>query len=149
MLHTSEAFYISSDLKTTVMFDYHHDIAPDIENGSYTPLVKCFMDDVKEFGKGKDFPIDLVERLDVHLIDRLLNDCEFLPEKTFFIVIHESSSYFNLVDDREFSLWGGNDTHLVFEAKKKGGIAILPINKARRLFVQADNEIKIGGARYE
>lgn len=136
MVHTSEAFYISSDFKNTVIFDYHHDIDPDLINGCYEPLAKVFMRDVARFGTDIEFPPELIAKMDSNSIDRMMLDCEFHPERTFFIVIGESSRYINIIDDKEFVLWGGNNTHLVFEAKKGKAITVLPIVEAKKYFIQ-------------
>lgn len=141
MLHTSEAIYISSNFKNTVIFDYHHNIGPDLKDGSYEPLVNTFMHEVRRFGKEIEFPKELVCKIDEGAVDRMMLDCEFHPEKAFFIVIEESSKYISVIDDQEFILWGGNDTHLVFESKTGGKITILPMKEAKKYFLCAQKEV--------
>lgn len=129
-----EAFYLSSDLRYTIGFEFLFDI-PDTSNyEGFEQLTKAFTAHVKSFGTGNRFPEVIIHALDDEGLNRLLQDTELIPNMTFFLKLNSDETFYSRETCEPYRLRGANGMMSMIESLDGAVIDILEMKNLKRVF---------------
>lgn len=134
-----EAFYLSSDLRNRITFEFLFDIPGTSKCEGFEQLTKAFTAHVKSFGTGNPFPEEIVNQLDDAGLDRLLKDTELIPNLTFFIKLDSDKIYCSIENCEPYRLRGANGVMSMVETLDGKVIDILEMKNMNRIFKSASS----------
>ncbi|OYZ34359.1 MAG: hypothetical protein B7X89_10245 [Sulfuricurvum sp. 17-40-25] len=129
-----EAFYLSSDLRYRVQFEFKFDVSNFHEREGFEQLTKAFTAHVKSFGTGNFFPEEIVNQLDDAGLDRLLQDTELIPNMTFFLKLNSVETFYSRETCELYRLRGANCVMSMVETLDGKVIDILEMKNVMRVF---------------
>lgn len=129
-----EAFYLSSDLRYNIRFEFLFDIPNTSERERFEQLIKEFTDHVESFGTGNPFPEKIIHALDDAGVDRLLQDTELIPNLTFFIKLDSDEIFCSKENCEPYRLRGANGVMSMVETLDGKVIDILEMKNVMRVF---------------
>lgn len=129
-----EAFYLSSDLRYRIRFEFLFDIPNFHEREGFEQLIKAFTAHVKSFGTGNPFPEEIVNQLDDAGLDRLLQDTEMIPNMTFFLKLNSDETFYSRETCEPYRLRGANGIMSMVETLDGKVIDILEMKNVMRVF---------------
>ncbi|MDP3265810.1 MAG: hypothetical protein Q8M39_03165 [Sulfuricurvum sp.] len=135
MVKYCEAFYLSSDLRYTIWFEFLFDIPNTNTREGFELLTEAFTVHVKSFGKGDPFPEEIINALDNAGIDRLLQDTELIPELTYFIKLDSDEIYCSKENCEPYRLRGANGIMSMVETLDGKVIDILEMKNLSKILM--------------
>ncbi|OYZ32362.1 MAG: hypothetical protein B7X89_11000 [Sulfuricurvum sp. 17-40-25] len=130
----SEAFYLSSDLKYTILFEFLFDIPNFYEREGFEQLMKDFTNHIASFGKENLFPEEIINMLNDEELDRLLQDTELIPNMTFFLKLNSDETFYSRETCEPYRLRGVNGHMSMVETLNGKVINILEMKNLKRVF---------------
>lgn len=122
-----EAFYISSDLKYRVGFEFIVDTPNFYDREGFEKFAEKFASHVESFGRVNPFPAEIMNVLDDEGLDRLLQDTELIPHLTYFILIDSKENC------EPYRLCGANCMMSMIESLDGAVIDILETKNLKRV----------------
>lgn len=129
-----EAFYLSSDLRYRIKFEFLFDIPDTSRREGFEQLTKEFTNHIRSFGKWNPFPEEIIHALDDEELNRLLNDTELIPNLTFFIKLDSDEIYCSKENCEPYRLRGANAVMSMVETLDGTVIDILEMKNVMRVF---------------
>lgn len=129
-----EAFYISSDLKYRVGFEFIVDTPNFYDREGFEKLAEEFASHVESFGRVNPFPAEIMNALDDEGLDRLLQDTELIPHLTYFIQIDSKEIFYSRENCEPYRLRGANGVMSMIETLDGKVIDILEAKNLKRVF---------------
>jgi hypothetical protein len=124
------------------MFDYTLLEQPSAGREGFLVVADAFMEHVRSFGKDIDFPSELTLGLNENALSRLLFNCEFRPDLTFFIEHKSEESLFSIVDGKEYRMYGDNGKNIAFRHIGGRHIDVVDADDVHTIYYSKENPTK-------
>ncbi|MFA5216278.1 hypothetical protein [Sulfuricurvum sp.] len=131
------ALYLSSDIENEII-EFQVEIEgcyPDTKEG-FHQLTKAFTIAADTFGKTEPFPNEILESIheNCNRLERLLQDTEFIPEKTYYLKMPATQMVYSLSDVDVYRLYGINESHCLLEAIEGEMMCIVGVKEVWKVF---------------
>lgn len=131
------ALYLSSDIENnTIEFQLEIEGSyPDTKEG-FHQLTNAFTKAVDAFGTTEPFPKEILESINENCnrLDQLLQDTEFIPEKTYYLKMPATQLVYTLSEVDVYQLYGINESHCLLEAIEGQMMCIVGVKDVFRGF---------------
>lgn len=131
------ALYLSSYIENETI-EFQLEIEADYPNTKegFKQLAKAFTKAVDAFGTTQPFPKEILEAINgkCNRLDRLLQDTEFIPEKTYYLKMPATQLVYSLSDVDVYRLSGINETSCLLEAIEGEMMCIVGVKDVSIMF---------------
>lgn len=131
----SEAFYLSSDLRYRIQFEFLFDIPNFHEREGFEQLIQEFANHVESFGTVNPFPVEFIHELDDAGLERLLKDTELIPNMTFFLKLNSDETFYSRETCEPYRLRGANGVMSMVETLDGKVIDILEMKNLSKILM--------------
>lgn len=99
-------------------------------------LALAFTNVVDTFGKKIPFPNEILKHIngDYKRLNRLLEDTEFIPERTYYLILPSDQLFYSKINDEIYRMRGINETYCLFETLDRAIVDVVKIKDVMKMF---------------